>query len=91
MTILDGKQNLKAFTIIELIALIVVIALFWFGLKLGVRLTVELFPDYKNESWFAIVGLIGAFIGGVIPVAIFVGTCYCIGMFLNKKKKGKRK
>ena len=80
----------KGFTIIELIALIIVIMLFWFGLKFGMRITVELFPEYKDESWFAIIGLIGAFVGGVIPVAIFVGTCYCIGMFLENMKKKKK-
>ena len=77
----------KGFTIIELIALIIVIALFWFGLKFGARFTVELFSDYKDESWFSIAGPVVAFIGAIFPVAMFIGSCICLGMYIEKRKK----
>jgi hypothetical protein len=53
---------------------------------IGMRFMGKSFPDYKNEYWFGIIMLIVGIISGIIPVAIFIGSCVCIGEYLQKNK-----
>ncbi len=77
----------KGFTIKELIVLIIMIALFVIGFKFGSGLVNEKLVHYKNEFWFLWLLFTGGIVSGILPVAIFIFLFFCIGMFMDKRKK----
>ena len=84
-----NKHNIRAFTITELIVLVILIALFWFGFKYVAIFIGKLLGDDHNRILTIYAVLIGGTISGIIPVVIFVGSCICIGMYIKERKKKK--
>lgn len=71
----------NGFTIIELIVLVIVLALFYFGFIKGV----ELIPHWKS-LWGGILQLVVGISSGSLLVLVFVFSCMGVGFLLNKRK-----
>lgn len=80
------KYNRKGFTKKELITLIIMIILFYFGYKGGIGLI-----PWKSE-FYALLSITVGIVSGCLSVLIFVFLCMGLGMFLqNRKKRGANK
>ena len=79
----QNRYQLYGFTIVEMIALLIVLALFWFGYTKGAELIRYLkISNPQGEILALAIGLIS----GTVLVITFVFSCMGIGIYLNKRK-----
>lgn len=87
MAHLHHKSDTKKHAIFELFAVVVVIILFWVGLKFGMKSAAELLSDHQDAFWFGIVKVAAGILCGFIPAGACIGLYIYIVMLLRKNKE----
>jgi prepilin-type N-terminal cleavage/methylation domain-containing protein len=81
-----NQNHINGFTITELIVVIIILALFYFGFIKGT----EIISHWKGLStgrWSQIVRVAAGLVSGSLLVSIFIFSCIGIGTFSDKKNK----